>query len=239
MTKEIALGIFFRIPERGKVKKRLAAEIGEDNALKAYETMLKATTENVSRLRGMDLYGFYEGEMPSLNTSSLSFNSASTSYDLTEGVYRVAKRGQRGFARKVPIYPQKGADLSEKMFNAVKWLFNKGYKKISLIGADSPDLPLFFVEDAFQKLDTYNIVMGPSEDGGYYLIGMNKPYDIIFKDIQWGNKNVLQDSITRAKAAGISFFLLNQWYDIDDRNSLNRWKRIKSDRVYHRIHADD
>jgi glycosyltransferase A (GT-A) superfamily protein (DUF2064 family) len=66
MPLKSALGIFFRFPALGKVKKRLAYEIGEDVALKAYESMLNATIENVSKLKGIDIYGFYEGEITSL-----------------------------------------------------------------------------------------------------------------------------------------------------------------------------
>ena len=75
-----------------------------------------------------------------------------------------------------------------------------------------------------EKLDSYDLVIGPSEDGGYYLIGMNKPFDTIFKDINWGHENVLKDTVSKAKAAGISYLLLPEWYDIDDLNSFNRWK---------------
>jgi len=110
------------------------------------------------------------------------------------------------------------------MSNAIQWLFQKGYEKVSIIGADSPDLPPSFITDALEKLDSHDLVIGPSEDGGYYLIGMNRSFDIIFKDVNWGYKNVLKDTVSKADAAGISYFLLPEWYDIDDLNSLNRWK---------------
>jgi hypothetical protein len=196
MSKKSALGIFFRIPLYGKVKKRLAAEIGKDAALKAYRSMLYATIENAFRIQGIDIYGFYEGEV----TAVIDFQ------------------------KKIPLILQKGNNLGEKMCNAVKLLFNKGCEKVSLIGVDSPDLPFAFITDAFEKLDSHDLVIGPSEDGGYYLIGMNKPFDTIFKDINWGYENVLKDTVSKAKASGISYFLLPEWYDIDDLNSFNRWK---------------
>jgi hypothetical protein len=219
MSKKSALGIFFRIPLYGKVKKRLAAEIGESEALKAYESMLKATIDNVSRLHDIDIYGFYEGEETSFNSSLPPFNSP-----LTKVGYRVVEEGSRGFPGEIPLYSQQGVDLGERMCNAVKLFFNKGYEKVSLIGADSPDLPFAFITEAFEKLDSYDLAIGPSEDGGYYLISMNKPFDTIFKDINWGHENVLKDTVSKTKAAGISYFLLPEWYDIDDLNSLNRWK---------------
>ena len=227
MTKKSALGIFFRIPLYGRVKKRLAAEIGEDAAFKAYKSMLNVTIDNVSRLQGMDICGFYEGEITSLNPSSPPFNSplyrGARLPSVGQG-YRGVKGGPGGFRRKIPLHPQQGNNLGEKMSNAIQWLFQKGYDRVLLIGADSPDLPLPFITEAFENLDSYSLVIGPSEDGGYYLIGMNKPFDIIFKDINWGHENVLAGTVSKAKAAGISYFLLPEWYDIDDLNGLNRWK---------------
>ncbi len=219
MTNKSALGIFFRIPAPGKVKKRLAAEIGENEACKAYEYMLHETIKSVSRLRGIDLYGFYEGEKTSLNPSL----SPSVS-PFIKGGYRGVEEELEGLMRHFPLYSQKGVNLGERMYSAIKWLLQKGYEKMSLVGSDSPDLPISFIEEAFQKLGSYDLVIGPSEDSGYYLIGMNKPHEVIFEGIQWGYESVLRDTICRAKAAGISYFLLPEWYDIDDLDGLNRWR---------------
>ena len=205
MPTKSALGIFFRIPTHGKVKKRLANEIGEDAALTAYESMLEATIENVSRLKGIDLYGFYEGGIIPPNPPLL-------------------KGGRGDYINKMPLILQKGNNLGERMYNAIQWLFDNGYQKVSLIGTDSPDLPLAFIKDAFQKLDSYKLVIGPSEDGGYYLIGMKNPFDMLFKNIEWGSDKVLKYTVSKAHSAGISYFLLPEWYDIDDLRSLSRWK---------------
>ena len=185
-----------RIPEYGKVKKRLAAQIGTENALSIYAAMLYETIENVSKLTDIDIYGFYEG-------------LASAQYDIL---------------KKFQSMPQKGKDLGEKMLNAVQWLFEKGYRRIVLIGADSPDLPADYIKDAFLKLNTHELVIGPAADGGYYLIGMNGTLDIIFKGIKWGSSNVMQDTVSIAEKEGINYFLLPQWYDIDDIESLRQWK---------------
>jgi glycosyltransferase A (GT-A) superfamily protein (DUF2064 family) len=222
MSNKSALGIFFRIPAPCKVKKRLAAEIGEKEAHNAYEHMLHETIKSVSRLHGIDLYGFYEGEIMSLNLFSSSGNPPLPLEKGGKGGFE--KGGDFELIEKLPLFSQKGVDLGKRMCNAIKWLFHKGYEKVSLVGADSPDLPLSYVTEAFEKLDAYDIVIGPSEDGGYYLIGMSKPHEVIFEGIQWGHETVLRDSICRAKAAGVSYFLLPQWYDIDDLDGLNRWR---------------
>jgi rSAM/selenodomain-associated transferase 1 len=209
IIKKSAVGIFFRIPTPGKVKKRLASEIGEDAALAAYESMLKTTIENVLRLEGTDIYGFYEGGITSLNPLEPSDNSPISPLE------------------KLPLIPQRGNDIGERMYNAIRWLFDNGYKKISLIGADSPDLPLSFIKDSFQKLEWYELVVGPSEDGGYYLIGMKKPIGSVFKNIELGSNTVLKDTVSNALFAGINYFLLPDWYDIDDLSTLNRWRFSK------------
>jgi rSAM/selenodomain-associated transferase 1 len=226
MPLKSALGIFFRSPALGKVKKRLAYEIGEDAALKAYESMLNATIENVSKLKGIDIYGFYEGEIISLNFRMPSDNPP---------IPPLEKGGKGGFEKewildllkKLPLVAQEGGNLGERMYKAIQWLFDKGYQKVLLIGTDSPDLPLFFIKEAFQKLDSYELVIGPSEDGGYYLIGMKEPLEMVFKNIEWGNNTVLKDTILHAHTSKKSYFLLSEWYDIDDFNTLNRWRLNK------------
>ncbi|WP_203471745.1 TIGR04282 family arsenosugar biosynthesis glycosyltransferase [Dissulfurispira thermophila] len=185
----------FRIPEYGKVKRRLAAQIGNDKAFRAYVAMLYETIQNVSNLTDIDIYGFYEG----------------------------AVSAQHNLLKIFQSIPQHGEDLGEKMFNAIKWLFEKGHNKAILIGADSPDLPIDYIKDAFTKLDAFNLVIGPVDDGGYYLIGMDSPLDTIFKGMKWGSNSITKDTISIAERQGIKYFLLPQWYDIDDIEGLNRW----------------
>lgn len=192
-----AIGIMFRIPEFGRVKKRLAAQIGEGEALKAYASMLHETIHKVLTLKKVDLYGFYE--------------------DTTKQNIKI---------NKIETLPQKGDNLGEKMYNAFFYLFKKGYERVALIGADSPDLPLKYIEDAFLKLNIFDLVIGPTEDGGYYLIGMKRPFEILFKDIRWGSKDVLDETIAIAQKEGINYFLLKQWYDIDDIDGLRKWKKL-------------
>ncbi len=195
MNNNSALGIMFRIPEHGKVKKRLAAKIGDEITLKIYKMMLHETMENISRLSNVAIYGFYEGSL-SANLDTL---------------------------KTVRNIPQTGKDLGERMLNAFKWLFKKGYKKVIMIGSDSPDIPLFYIQEAFLRLNTSELVIGPAEDGGYYLIGLRKPIDSLFKDIRWGSSEVLTDTIKIAERKRISYSLLPQWYDIDDMENLKRW----------------
>ncbi|MBZ0155295.1 MAG: TIGR04282 family arsenosugar biosynthesis glycosyltransferase [Alphaproteobacteria bacterium] len=201
MRKPSALGIFFRIPEKGRVKKRLAAEIGEEAALRAYESMLAATIQKVGRLEDIDRIGFYAGRSARACTWA-----------------------------GIPFERQRGDDLGERMHNAFTLLFARGYRKSVLIGSDSPDLPLSFIIDAFGRLDSSDVVLGPSEDGGYYLIGIREPIplDALFKGIPWGSRGVLTRTIALLRDAGKGFSLLPEWYDIDDSVGLKRWERSLS-----------
>lgn len=196
MRSDSALGIIFRVPEYGKVKKRLAQELCPEEALKAYSAMLCETLENVSRLKRINIYGFYDGSLSPQNK----------------------------LLNKLTCIPQIGKDLGERMLNAINWLFDKGFERVVLIGADSPDLPVRFIEEAFLILNNYELVIGPAEDGGYYLIGMSKPLDAIFQDISWGSRDVLEKTISTAEKEGIKYLLLPQWYDIDDIKGLRQWK---------------
>ncbi len=95
--------------------------------------------------------------------------------------------------------------------------------KNALIGADSPDLPEDFIIHAFEKLNHHDLVLGPSIDGGYYLIAMNRPLEIIFRRINWGTEDVLNETISIAQNNGIRYSLLKEWYDIDDIDGLKKW----------------
>ncbi len=192
---KFALGILFRLPEFGKVKTRLASQTGDDIALQAYQAMLYETIRNVQKLKGIDIYGFYDGKI----------------------------EGELEFAETICCIPQKGRNLGQRMSNALNHLFKLGYKKTTLIGSDSPDLPLQYIQKAFYKLTTYELVLGPAKDGGYYLIGMSKPLHEIFKGIYFGSKDVLKKTLMKANQADIRVFLLPEWYDIDDLSSLKLW----------------
>ncbi|MFN3740555.1 MAG: TIGR04282 family arsenosugar biosynthesis glycosyltransferase [Thermodesulfovibrionales bacterium] len=195
-----SLGIIFRTPEYGKVKKRLASETGHEMALSIYKKMLFTTMQKALLLDNVEIYGFYDGRFPQ----------------------DIALR-----YKKIILIPQRGKDLGEKLYNAASYLYEKGYRKIVLIGADSPDLPVEYIQEAFSRLDSSDVVIGPSEDGGYYLIGMKRPEDYLFKDIPWGSPEVLKRTISKIEKQEPSYFLLPEWYDIDDLERLRKWCPVK------------
>ncbi|MEO7274709.1 MAG: TIGR04282 family arsenosugar biosynthesis glycosyltransferase [Vicinamibacterales bacterium] len=119
---------------------------------------------------------------------------------------------------------QRGGDLGERMAAAFQDLHRLGYENVVLIGSDLPTLPPAFIARAVHALRTRRatVVLGPSADGGYYLIGLRRPADALFQGVSWGTSAVLEQTRRRAQALGLSVHLLDAWYDVDDAPSLRR-----------------
>ncbi len=193
MHNDCALGILFRLPELGKVKSRLAQDLGKEEALRLYSLMLKQTFNLAKGLRGLTIFGFYDGNLKGFTCPDF-----------------------------LSIEPQKGIDLGEKLHNAFKHLFVKGFDRVCLIGSDSPTLPEGFIYQAFESLNHLDLVLGPCEDKGYYLIGMKQPMPELFRDIPWGTQDVLRLTLKKAQSIAVSYTLLPTWYDIDSVADLQR-----------------
>ena len=107
------------------------------------------------------------------------------------------------------------------MHNAFVFAQAKGATSAVIIGSDSPTLPAFLIDQAFLKLERNDLVLGPTQDGGYYLIGLKEPCAGIFREISWSSNYVFSETLKRAKQYKKKVAILNQWYDIDDEKSLN------------------
>lgn len=121
--------------------------------------------------------------------------------------------------------PQIGADLGERLTSATQWAAEHGYTKILIVGSDSPTLPISYISQALTLLDSRNIVIGPSTDGGYYLIGfsvktLTTTVPHVFEDIAWSTVEVFQQTVERIHAAEATLGLLPPWYDIDRAEDL-------------------
>ena len=184
MNKNLIL-IFTRNPELGKVKTRLAATIGNENALEIYIQLLEHT-KKVALETPYDKQVLYSEE---INTN-----------DMWEANY---------FQKKLQV----GTDLGERMHNAFQGGFNDGYEKIVIIGSDLIALESSDISSAISKLDDNDIVIGPAEDGGYYLLGMKKVPENIFSNKEWGTDTVLKDTLV--DLASLKYLLLEEKNDID------------------------
>ena len=112
------------------------------------------------------------------------------------------------------IFMQEGEDLGERMFNTFQARFDEGYERVVIVGSDSPSLPVAYIEKALNS--DKDLTIGPSTDGGYYLIGMHqKPVNVFAGGIDWGSGKVLRQTLDCVKKCGSSLELLPPWYDVD------------------------
>ena len=190
-----AIIIFVRNPELGKVKTRLAKGIGDERALQVYIKLLQHTHNCVSAI-DCDRFVYYVDEI--------------TMHDLwVNNLYH----------KKV----QQGNDLGERMMLAFSELFQHGYSKIIIIGSDCPGLSSAILKNAFNKLNEADIVLGPSTDGGYYLLGMKIVHPQLFQHIQWSTDTVLKDTQKIISSINKSATLLPELTDIDEAKDLQHF----------------
>lgn len=195
-TSKKALIIFTRNPELGKCKTRLAATIGDANALEVYKILLNHTA-NISREIKADRYVFY-----SENIKKEDFWESAV------------------FRKKL----QTGPDLGARMQNAFSEVFEMGYEKVIIIGSDLLDLNAKLVNEAFDHLDSNDVVIGPALDGGYYLLGMKNLQPHIFENKIWGTETVLQD--TKANLHNSKLHLLKELNDIDTFEDMQQYEQL-------------
>ena len=188
--------VFVRTPELGKVKTRLAKAIGDQAALTIYKLLLKHTATVLHEL-SFDKVVYYSEKI-----ENNDFWKASL------------------FEKKL----QKGADLGERMQQAFETAFDRGYKKVLIIGSDLFDLTSSIITSAFEALETYDISIGPSLDGGYYLLGMKKLQPEVFKNKKWGTDSVLKHTLQDLKKQKIK--LLKALNDIDTLEDLQQQPKL-------------
>ena len=188
------LMIFVKNPEKGKVKTRLAASVGNDKAYNIYIKLLEYTIETAGRVWA-DKQIWY-----------------SSFIDENDGF------GGEGFEKKL----QFGNDLGKRMSNAFRHGFDEGYGKIVIIGSDCPGLTNDIAEKAFRELESYDAVIGPSEDGGYYLLGMNRYYPGLFRQIEWSTEVVMKETVSKFEEKNINFTKLEKLNDIDTLRDLEK-----------------
>ena len=183
--------VFVRTPELGKVKTRLAKAIGDQAALTIYKLLLKHTSTVLHEL-SFDKVVYYSEKI-----ENNDFWKASL------------------FEKKL----QKG-DLGERMQQAFETAFDRGYKKVLIIGSDLFELTSTLIISALEALETYDISIGPSLDGGYYLLGMKELHPAVFKNKKWGTDSVLENTLQDLKQQNVK--LLEALNDIDTFEDLQQ-----------------
>jgi len=195
-----ALIIFARNPVRGKVKTRLAATMGDDKALSIYQSLLEHTVQITQQLP-YDCYVFY--------ADGISKN------DVWPDDLYLKKN-------------QEGKDLGQRMLHAFDTLFQQGYKKIIIIGTDCFELSSFILLDAFTALDEKEVVIGPSEDGGYYLLGMRQFFPFLFEEKAWSTDSVYSSTVQQLVIQNIRYEILPILNDIDTEDDWKQYLQQQS-----------
>ena len=195
-----ALIIFARNPVRGKVKTRLAATMGDDKALSIYQSLLEHTVQITQQLP-YDCYVFY--------ADGISKN------DVWPDDLYLKKN-------------QEGKDLGQRMLHAFDTLFQQGYQKIIIIGTDCFELSSFILLDAFTGLDEKEVVIGPSEDGGYYLLGMRQFFPFLFEEKAWSTDSVYSSTVQQLVIQNIRYEILPILNDIDTEDDWKQYLQQQS-----------
>jgi len=196
--------LFLRAPEKGKVKTRLAVSLDKTLVLELYKNFVADVIDAATKVSNIALY-----------------------------CWPPEKKGAvlKWFEYKHPVFCQNGTDLGEKMANSFMEVFESGYKKAVIVGTDIPDITAKIINDAYDKLSTYDTVIGPSEDGGYYLIGFRKDtfFKNCFKGIKWSTDSVFKETIAILEKKHMNSYILPTLNDIDTMDDLidlcNRCKK--------------
>lgn len=194
-----ALAIFAKAPIVGQVKTRLSPPLSLEEAAELYRCFLLDTVTRAISLPDVHVYlAFTPSDGEALLRALLPY--------------------------PVQYIPQRGASLGEREANVFADLLQTGFSRIVLIGGDIPTLPFSHLQEAFSLLtDPCNdVVLGPSEDGGYYLIGARALHTCLFANIAWSTPTVLQETLVQARRAGLRVAQVPAWYDVDSQEELNQ-----------------
>ena len=197
--KEVLL-IFSKNPEYGKVKTRLAATIGNEQALFVYQKLIEhaiAVTEEIC----VDKIVYY-----------------------SDSIVENDNWDNHLYKKKL----QSGKDLGDRMKNAFKSSFTDGYDKVIIVGTDCFELTEGLINNAFERLNGDDVILGPAKDGGYYLLGVKQFHPSLFENIEWSSEKVLKQTLAIAIRLNLSVFLLPELSDIDTEPDLKDYSALST-----------
>ncbi|MBL4820630.1 MAG: TIGR04282 family arsenosugar biosynthesis glycosyltransferase [Gammaproteobacteria bacterium] len=203
---EVRILVFAKAPLEGQVKTRLVPELGTSRALDLHCAMVAYQIRRVieGNIAPMELW-------VSSNPSHAFFQS---------------------LCEKAHIYEQRGNDLGQRMLHAVKSALQRG-DSVLLVGTDCPSVDQQYLEQAMGLLQQgVDVILGPAEDGGYVLIGMNQTHPELFRDISWGSDQVMASTVERIISAGLSYKSLETRWDVDRPEDLVRLKTLQPPLVF-------
>src|SRR5216683_1173893 len=195
ISQRCALALMAKVPFAGAVKTRLTPPLTPEEAARLSICFLRDMTTNVAGLNG---YG----------TEGVVLYTPASAEKLLQDL----------LDQSFSLFAQRGEMLGERLINAAAELLSNGFESVCLINSDSPTLPGEILTTAASLLaqEGDRVVLGPSQDGGYYLIGLKRPHGYLFERIAWSTADVLAHTIERAAEIGLPVELLPTWYDVDD-----------------------
>jgi len=200
-NKEVLL-IFLRAPEPGRVKTRLARDVGDEKALALYKSFVRASLSAARAWSDQDRYReiwitYYPEDKKDMVMDWLG--------------------------RDDIFLAQSGADLGQRMAGAMEDAFELGAQKTVILGTDVPQIRPDHIKQAFERLDATDLVLGPSLDGGYWLIGAcrNRFSPTLFRKMNWGTPTVFADTIDRCRENNLTWSELEMLQDVDTLADLN------------------
>ena len=197
---DTALVVMARYPQVGTTKTRLARAIGDEEAVHLYRAFLS------------DLAQRFAGQVCDLHWA---YTPAGVDYQ------SFIRTLAPSLIHHMRSFPQHGADLGARLHRVFRWTYQRGYKRTIVIGSDSPHIGLDIVARAREALDEADVVLGPADDGGYYLIAMRRPYDV-FQDIPMSTSIVMHMTIELACRQGLRVCTLENSFDVDELPDLLR-----------------
>jgi hypothetical protein len=201
-SNQVALAVMTKAPQAGRVKTRLTPPLSAE----------EAASLNVCFLR---------------DTAAAISHTAASGRAKGVGVY-TPRGSEAAYSGILPpefiLVPQRGDAFGERLTAATDDLLQLGFDSVCLIDSDSPTVPSAAFAQAVEILSqpTDCVVLGPSDDGGYYLIGLKKTHRRLFEEIEWSTERVLEQTIAAAREIDLPVHLLPTWYDVDDRATLSR-----------------
>lgn len=198
---DCALIIFAKAPIAGQVKTRLCPPL---------------TTDEAATLQGSFILDTLERSRAAIQKFRLPMTRYLACAPSSTHVFFQIMAERHG----VQLLEQTGESLGERMQAAFIALFAKGFTQVLIVGTDVPSLPLAHYQQAIEMLRTHELVLGPAEDGGYYLVGLTRPAPELFRDISWSTDQVLAQTRERAQQAGLRTSWLPVWRDVDTIDDL-------------------
>ena len=194
---DAALIVVAKKPEPGFTKTRLCPPFTPQDAAKFYRCLMLDTLALASRLENVDHTLAYTPP-----------DAHSYFHSLIPDDFR--------------LMPQLGADLGERLANALAHHFELGYRRVVIMNSDGPTQPLTYLSEAFSGLDHADITLGMGHDGGYYLIGMKRLQPALFEGIAWSTERVIPQTIAACRSLGLQVHKVPEWYDVDVATDLDR-----------------